>query len=104
LYRKAVDGIYFSGPTYFSSVIKAMLEYMKYKIDSKMYHVLLILTDGEIHDMQYTKDLIVECSYYPLSVVIVGIGDADFSKMIELDGDEVIVRNTKGEYAARDIV
>jgi hypothetical protein len=74
-----------------------MLDFMKYKIESKMYHILLILTDGEIHDMHYTKDLIVECSFYPLSIIIVGIGDADFSKMIELDGDEAIIRNSKGE-------
>lgn len=52
-----------------------------------MYHILLILTDGVIHDMQKTKDLIVECSKYPLSIIIVGIGKSDFTDMIELDGD-----------------
>jgi len=70
----------------------------------KIYHILLILTDGEIHDMRKTKDLIVECSHYPLSIIIVGIGNADFSNMVELDGDEVILRNSKGQAAARDIV
>ena len=69
-----------------------------------MYHILLILTDGAIHDMRETKDLIVECSKYPLSIIIVGIGNADFSFMVELDGDEVILRNTRGEAAKRDIV
>ena len=69
-----------------------------------MYHILLILTDGEIHDMPKTKDLIVECSNYPLSIIIVGIGNADFSNMRELDGDEVVLRNSRGDQAKRDIV
>jgi Copine len=69
-----------------------------------MYHILLILTDGEIHDMKESSDLIVECAKYPLSIIIVGIGSADFSNMEQLDGDEVRLRNSKGEPAVRDIV
>ncbi len=55
---------------------------MKQNISQQMYHILLILTDGLIHDMQKTTDLIVECSKYPLSIIIVGIGNDDFSNMI----------------------
>lgn len=69
-----------------------------------MYQILLILTDGIIHDMPETKNLIVECAKYPLSIIIVGIGNADFSNMVVLDGDDVRLRNTKGEAAVRDIV
>ena len=69
-----------------------------------MYHILLILTDGAIHDMRETKDLIVECSEFPLSIIIVGIGDADFSNMVTLDGDNEILRNSRGQAALRDIV
>ena len=69
-----------------------------------MYHILLILTDGAIHDMKDTKDLIVECATLPLSIIIIGIGNADFSKMVELDGDDVRIRNSLGQQAARDIV
>lgn len=54
---------------------------MKANIQTPMYHILLILTDGEIHDMPATKDLVVECSKYPLSIIIVGIGNADFGNM-----------------------
>ena len=53
-----------------------------------MYHVLMIVTDGEIHDMQLTKDLIVECANYPLSIIIVGVGQSEFGSMIEIVGDE----------------
>ena len=46
----------------------------------------------------------MECSKYPLSIIIVGIGKSDFTDMIELDGDSQIVRNARGEPALRDIV
>lgn len=78
LYKQALSGTSLSGPTYFSHVIKVVLDYMKASMHLQMYHILLILTDGEIHDMKETKDLIVECSKYPLSIIIVGIGHANF--------------------------
>jgi hypothetical protein len=39
---------------------------------------LLILTDGDIHDMKETKSLIVAASSLPCAIVIVGLGDALF--------------------------
>jgi hypothetical protein len=73
--------------------------------DFPMYHVLLILTDGNIHDIRETIDLIVECSFEPLSVIIVGIGDdSDFAAMDCLDADENVLINGVGGEAQRDIV
>jgi hypothetical protein len=55
------------------------------------YFILLILTDGEIHDMEETKRSIVESSHLPLSIIIIGIGSADFGNMHILDGDNGLV-------------
>ncbi len=44
------------------------------------------MTDGEIHDMDATKDSIVAASLLPLSIIIVGVGNADFTNMNILDG------------------
>jgi len=104
LYRKALLGTSLSGPTYFSHVLKVVLDYMKMNMQLPMYHILLILTDGAIHDMRETKDLIVECSNYPLSIIIVGIGNADFSNMVALDGDDEVLRDSRGNPTLRDIV
>lgn len=54
--------------------------------------------------MQQTCDKIVEASYLPLSIIIVGIGTADFSLMDILDGDKFPLKNSKGELRKRDIV
>ena len=41
----------------------------------------MILTDGKVDDFDATRDIIVECAKYSISVIIVGIGEADFGKM-----------------------
>ena len=38
--------------------------------------------------MRMSKDLIVNASDLPLSIIIVGVGNADFESMNELDGDD----------------
>ena len=63
-----------------------------------MYHVLLILTDGGIHDLRECIDLIVDCSFEPLSVIIIGIGgDSDFQSMDIMDADDVTLINGVGQ-------
>lgn len=57
---------------------------------------MLILTDGEIHDMNETIDSLVLASGLPLSVIIVGIGNADFANMERLDGDKGALVNSRG--------
>ena len=55
---------------------------------NQVYQILLIITDGIINDIQPTIDEIVRGSALPLSIVIVGVGDADFETMDVLDADE----------------
>ena len=59
-----------------------------------MYYILLILTDGEIHDMEETIKEIAAISEenIPLSIIIVGLGDEDFANMVKLDGDDVAIK------------
>lgn len=71
---------------------------------SQEYFILLILTDGVITDMADTREAIVHASHLPMSVIIVGVGNADFTDMQILDGDDGILRSPKGEPVLRDIV
>lgn len=59
------------------------------------------MTDGEIHDMEETINVICEISdqNLPISIIIVGVGSSDFSSMCRLDADELELK--KG---VRDIV
>ena len=61
--------------------------------------ILLILTDGVIHDKDEVKDLLVKCGRLPLSVIIIGIGngnDGDWSDMKELDDDDAQMTDSHG--------
>lgn len=54
--------------------------------------------------MQASIDAIVRASSLPLSIVVVGVGDADFRDMEILDGDDALLRDSAGRTALRDIV
>mmetsp|Transcript_8435 Transcript_8435/g.8347 ORF Transcript_8435/g.8347 Transcript_8435/m.8347 type:complete len:153 (-) Transcript_8435:20-478(-) len=70
----------------------------------QFYHVLLLMTDGEIHDMDITLSLVVQASTLPLSIIIVGLGNEDFRNMEILDSDTGLLRDREGRQASRDIV
>ena len=46
----------------------------------------------------------MSASTLPLSIIIVGVGGADFDAMEELDGDTVRLTSADGRVASRDIV
>lgn len=72
---------------------------------SSNYYVLIILTDGTIDDYNQTVDRIIEASALPLSIVIVGLGDGDFSQVRKLDQDEVKLKGNKsGKESKRDMI
>ena len=54
----------------------------------QQYFILLLLTDGTLSDMRETKLALIRASSLPMSVIIVGVGGANFSAMRELDADE----------------
>ncbi|KTF75511.1 hypothetical protein cypCar_00018288, partial [Cyprinus carpio] len=91
------------GPTYFSPVINHVARYASLVKDGSEYFILLIISDGVISDMAQTKESIVNASSLPMSIIIVGVGPAEFDEMIELDGDEVRI-SSRGRFAERDIV
>ena len=64
----------------------------------------MILTDGIIEDMDDTINSLVEASYLPISVIIIGIGNADFTNMNVLDADDEPLIDNNGRKADRDLV
>ena len=97
------DKLTFSGPTYFAPLIRKVISRIN-KHDLFEYHILMILTDGIIEDLQSTIDALVDASFLPLSIIIIGIGDEDFKEMEILDGDEVPLVSSTGIKWKRDIV
>lgn len=103
-YRQVVHSVRLSGPTLFAPIIAEAARIASQPSSSLEYFVLLILTDGCIMDMQNTVNAIVQASRLPLSLLIVGVGDEDFTSMEVLDGDEQRLKSSTGQLAARDLV
>ncbi|XP_062373585.1 copine-8 isoform X2 [Sardina pilchardus] len=102
-YYQSLKSVQLYGPTNFSPVINHVARYAASVKDGSQYFILLIITDGVISDMAQTKESIVNASCLPMSIIIVGVGPAEFDAMVELDGDEVRI-SSRGRYAERDIV
>ncbi|KAL2082039.1 hypothetical protein ACEWY4_021857 [Coilia grayii] len=106
-YRMCLPQVVLCGPTNFSPIINHVAQLAHQAASQKTaseYFVLLIITDGVITDMDETCLAIVNASRLPMSIIIVGVGGANFSDMEILDGDNTRLRAYNGEVAGRDIV
>lgn len=94
-YMNSIKNVKLHGPTYIHQIIEyckcmsqsfhlkqeEQSESMKAHDEYQKYHILLILTDGALTDFKVTTDSIVESSHLPLSIIIIGVGDANFNLM-----------------------
>ncbi|KAK3023662.1 hypothetical protein RJ639_043543 [Escallonia herrerae] len=106
-YAAALHNVTLSGPTLFGPVIRNAAEIAAQSLsyNNNKYFVLLIITDGVLTDLQETKDALVRASDLPLSILIVGVGTADFTQMEILDADNGHrLESSTGRIATRDIV
>ena len=103
-YHNAMRIVQLWGPTNFAPIIRNVNQIIKNSNNKLKYHILMILTDGMIDDIDNTIEELVEGSFLPLSVIIIGIGNADFSNMVQLDADDHPLINSRGVIAARDLV
>lgn len=109
-YYDAVNKVELYGGTHFSSVLNyvnghAELQAKEMSQFNQKYTICLIITDGIINDLEQTIDKVVIGSDLPLSIIIVGVGEADFSQMVALDGDVTPLFSRRlNRYVSRDIV
>ena len=101
-YQHSLSQITLHGPTNFAPIITVTANEARKNAETS-YYILLIITDGEITDMDNTIHEIVESSDLPLSIIIVGVGGADFSKMDILDADDNPLMS-RGRKQTRDNV
>ncbi|XP_057433068.1 E3 ubiquitin-protein ligase RGLG5-like isoform X2 [Lotus japonicus] len=94
-YREIVPYLKLAGPTSFAPIIEMAMTIVEQS--GGQYHVLLIIADGQVtrsidtkhgqlsSQEQKTIDAIVKASDYPLSIVVVGVGDGPWDMMREFD-------------------
>lgn len=105
-YKTFVPHATLSGPNNFTPVINLIKEQAQgaVKLGTNNYYVLLILTSGQINDIDDTIKAIVDCSALPMSILILGVGNGPWDGMKRLDSDDGVLRAKTGEPAKRDIV
>ncbi|KAK7312033.1 hypothetical protein RJT34_10581 [Clitoria ternatea] len=94
-YRQIVPNLRLAGPTSFAPMIEMAMTIVEQS--GGQYHVLLLIADGQVTrsiDTQHghlspqeekTINAIVKASEYPLSIVLVGVGDGPWDMMREFD-------------------
>lgn len=104
-YKNSLGEVKLWGPSFFSKILENQMKLVKATNQMKMdmYHILMILTDGVIHDMKESIDNIVKLCEYPISIIVIGIGDADFQNMEILDADDIDLVDSELKKA-RDII
>jgi Copine/C2 domain len=84
-------GLVLSSPTDFTQVMETAAQRSTSALSTAQQHgqlaytILLVVSDGAVTDVEATAACMQKLSDHPLSVVIVGVGDADFTGMKFLD-------------------
>ena len=103
-YQEALGAVTMHGPTRIGEILKLAGQYAEPLVGTAKYCILLLVTDGVIEDFQESVNEIVALANLPLSIVIVGVGDEDFSQMQILDADDHALVSSTGVTMHRDIV
>ncbi|KAJ8466656.1 hypothetical protein OPV22_029208 [Ensete ventricosum] len=94
-YREFLPHLRLAGPTSFAPIIEMAMTIVEQS--GGQYHVLLIIADGQVTrsvDTQFgclssqerkTVDAIVKATEFPLSIILVGVGDGPWDMMKEFD-------------------
>lgn len=87
-------------------IINESISIIKKEIDEGMnkYYILVLLINTSCKDIQEMKNALVRASEYPISIIIVGIGEGNFEEMENLNKDDNQIINSNGDKIKRDFI
>ena len=81
-YTEVAPHVNMSGPTSFAALVNKAVEIVQ---KTKQYHILIIIADGQVTSVNETAQANTRASNFPLSIVMVGVGDGPYDQMKEFD-------------------
>ena len=96
VYRNKLPKLELAYPSDLSPLIEKCLDRITEENDKTYYHILFIIMDGGVDDIEQTVESLVKASKMPLSVVIVGIGKS-FKRV------ETLIEEQKKSKAEREV-
>lgn len=114
-YNEITPAVHLSGPTSFAPLIREAINVVKLNNNAvrtapalplhplllsclvpysnptlvsflpSQYHILVIIADGQVSVAEPTVNAIIEASNYPLSIIMIGVGDGPWDTMEEFD-------------------
>lgn len=86
-YKNSFTYLKLSGPSNFSPLIQNVINNIRIENSQTKYNILLIITCGKINDLKNTINTLNLGKDFPLSVIIIGVGNGPFKDMQILSGN-----------------
>ena len=111
-YVKCAEEVQFHGPSAFAPVVRFLTKMASHRPvtqDDQFYHIMVLVVNGHVSDMEATVEAVVAASDVPLSIIVIAVGEGDdapgeFSNLEILDADDRPLIDVNGRKQTRDIV
>ena len=100
-YKNSLSKIQFKSETQLAPTLRAIKKNINKQ--QQVYYAVVLMIAGEISDMEETKELIVQLSHYPCSIIAIGLSDTGLEQFEQFNAPGVFKDNNNNGCVRRMI-